>query len=215
MVIPAQTGILRHSREDENPPRHPSFPRRRESTIPAHAGIHRPTTPTPEKKHSVIPAKAGIHNSRARGNSSSHHLNARKKILRYSREGRNPPRHPSFPRRRESTPSSVIPAKAGIHNSRTRGNSSSHHPNARKKTLRHSREGGNPQFQFPRTREFIVPPPQRPKKNTPSFPRRQESTPSSVIPAKAGIHNSRTRGNSSSHYPNTRKNTPSFPPSRE
>ena len=131
MVIPAQTGILRHSREDENPPRHPSFPRRRESTIPAHAGIHRPTTPMPEKNT------------------------------------------PSFPRRREST----IP--------------------------------------FPRTREFIVPPPQRPKKNTPSFPRRQESTPSSVIPAKAGIHNSRARGNSSSHYPNTRKNTPSFPPSRE
>ena len=41
----------------------------------------------------------------------------------------------SFPQNRESTPSSVIPAKAGIH-----------------PIIRHSREGGNPQF--PRTREF-------------------------------------------------------------
>ena len=91
MAIPAQPGILRHSRTDRNPP---LSPRRREST-----------------PSSVIPAKAGIHNSRARGNSSSHYLNARKKTLRHSREGRNPPRHPSFPRRREST----IPAHAGIH----------------------------------------------------------------------------------------------------
>ena len=116
---------------------------------------------------------------------------------------------PSFPQKRESnpiirhsreggnqTPSSVIPAKAGIHNSRACGNSSSHYPNARKNTpsfprmresnpiIRHSRKGGN-------------------------------QTPSSVIPAKAGIHNSRACGNSSSHYPNARKNTPPFPRMRE
>ena len=48
------------------------------------------------------------------------------------------------------------------------------------------------------------------RKNTPSFPRRRKSI-LFVIPAKAGIHNSRVRGNSSSHYPNARKNTPSFP----
>ena len=123
-------------------------------------------------------------------------------------------------------------------NSRVRGNSSSHHPNAREKhsvipkntpsfpktlpktsfpkTLRHSREGGNPQF--PRTREFNVPLLQCPEKNTPSFPKTlrhsqkhsiiPKNTPSflktlhhsqkhSVIPAKAGIH------------------TPSFPRRRE
>ena len=67
-----------------------------------------------------------------------------RKILRHSCEGGNPPCYPSFPRKRKSTPSSVIPAKAGIHNSRACGNSSSHYPNARK--------------------------------NTPSFPRRREST---------------------------------------
>ena len=50
----------------------------------------------------------------------------------------------SFPQNRESTPSSVIPAKAGIHPiiRHSRGNP----------IIRHSREGGNPQF--PRTREF-------------------------------------------------------------
>ena len=74
---------------------------------------------------------------------------------------------PSSPRRQESTPSPVIPAKAGIHNSRARGNSSTHTPTPEKILThsRHSREGGNP-------------------------------TPPSVIPAKAGIHNSRARGNS-------------------
>ena len=113
-----------------------------------------------------------------------------------------------FPRRQESTPSSAIPAKAGIH-----------------PVIRHSREGGNPQF--PRTREFnentiqtdqtphsCTGPPQRHSRagrnpphrpsfpqggnppHRPSFPRRRESTPLSVIPAKAGIHNSRERGNS-------------------
>ena len=245
--------ILRHSREGRGL-YYPTFPRRRESTIPAHAGIHRPITPMPEKilRHSretpsfpqgsilsVIPAKAGIHNSRARGNSSSHYPNARKNTpsfprrqgsilsvipakagIHNSRARGNSSSHypnarkntPSFPRRQGSI-LSVIPAKAGIHNSRARGNSSSHYPNARKNTpsfprrqeiytIRHSREGGNPQF--PRTREFIVPLPQCPKKH-------------SVIPAKRGnpyyssFHNSRVRGNSSSHYPNARKNTPSFP----
>ena len=101
-----------------------------------------------------------------------------------------------FPRRQESTPSSAIPAKAGIH-----------------PVIRHSREGGNPQF--PRTREFnentiqtdqtphsCTGPPQRHSRaggnppHRPPFLRRRESTPLSVIPAKAGIHNSRERGNS-------------------
>ena len=104
-AIPAKAGvhpIIRHSREGRSPSHHPSFPRRRESTIPAHAGMHRPITPTPEK----IPC--------------------------HSRKGRNPPHHPPFPQRQESIPSSVIPAKAGIHNSRACGNSSSHYPNTRK-----------------------------------------------------------------------------------
>ena len=51
-------------------------------------------------------------------------------LLRYSHTDGDPSHHPSFPRRRESIPSSVIPAKAGIHNSRARGNSSSHYPNS-------------------------------------------------------------------------------------
>ena len=166
-LLRRRESIIRHSREGGNPPHHSSFPRRRESTIAAHAGIHRPTTPTPEKNTL------------------------------------------SFLRRRESIPS-VIPAKAGIHNCRARGNSSSHYPDAREKhsvipaearinTVRHSREGGNPQL--PRTREFIVPLPQRPRKtlrhshageNPPhhsSFPRRREST----ITAHAGIHRPTTR----------------------
>ena len=131
---------LCHSCGGENQYR-PSFPRRRESTIAAHAGIHRPTTPTPEKNT------------------------------------------PSFPRRRKSTPPLVIPAKAGIHNCRARGNSSSHYPDAREKhsvipaearinTVRHSREGGNPQL--PRTREFTDPLPDAREKY-------------SVIPAFAGM----------------------------
>ena len=146
-----------------------------------------------------------------------------RKTLRHSCGGGNQYR-PSFPRRRESTPPLVIPAKAGIHNCRARGNSSSHYPNAREKhsvipaearinTVRHSREGGNPQL--PRTREFIVPLPRRPRKtlchsreggNPPhhsSFPRRREST----ITAHAGIHRPTT--------PTPEKNTPSFPPSRK
>ena len=47
---------IRHSRKGRNPPR-PSFPRRRESTIPAHAGIHRPTTPAPEKNTPSFPQR--------------------------------------------------------------------------------------------------------------------------------------------------------------
>ena len=228
-------------------------PRRRESIVPL---LQRP------KKHSVIPAKAGIHRPTTP---------TPKKTLRHSREGGNPSSHysnaqkntPSFPRRRESIvplpqrpkKHSVIPAKAEIHRPTT--------PTP-KKTLRHSREGGNPSSHysnaqkntpsFPRRRESIVPLLQRPK-NTPSFPRRRESivplpqrpkklsvipakagihrpiTPTpkkhSVIPAKAGIHrpitptpkktlrHSREGGNPSSHYSNAQKNTPSFPRRRE
>ena len=92
--------ILCHSRGGRNLP-HPSFPRRRESTIPAHAGIHRSTTPAPEKST------------------------------------------PSFPQRRESIPA-VIPAEVEIY------------------PIRHSREGGNPQF--PRMREFTVPLPRHLRK---------------------------------------------------
>ena len=265
-AIPAKT--LRHSRENgKKPTRHPSFPRRRESTIPAHAGIQRPITPTPKKntppfpqkptppfpqKHSAIPAKTGLRHSREGGNPQfprTREFNVPlpqhpKKTLRHSRKNT-----PPFPRKH-----SVIPAKAGIHNSRACGNSTSHYPNTQKKhsaiPLRHSRKAGihthypNTQKKhsaipaktysaipaktysvrrptFPRTREFNVPLPQHPKKNTPpfprkpppsairentpSFPRRRESTPSPVIPAKAGIHNSRACGNSTSHYPNTQK----------
>ena len=206
-IVPLPQRQRKYPNAQENTPtpekNTPSFPRRRESTIPAHAGMHRPTTPTPEKipqrprkypnareKHSVIPAKAGIHNSRTCGNST---------------------KTPSRPTRHIIPTQdylNVIPAKAGIH-------------------------------KFPRTRECIVPLPQRqrkypnaqentptPEKNTPSFPRRRESTipahagmhrpttptpekipqrprkypnareKHSVIPAKAGIHNSRARGNS-------------------
>ena len=158
-------------------------------------------------------------------------------IIRHSREGGNP-YYSSFPRRRESTPSSVIPAKAGIH-----------------PIIRHSREGGNPQF--PRTREFnekkhhpdqpdtsfphritfnvipthagIHPIIRHPRgcgnpPHHPSFPRRRESTPSSVIPAKAGIHNSRARGNSTkrntiqtnqTHHFHTELPSTSFPQRQE
>ena len=158
-VIPAKTGIHPH---------HPSFPRRRESTIPAHAGIHRkhhPDRPRPtshliptQDDLNVIPTKAGIH-----------------------------PRHPSFPRKRESTP-----------------------------IIRHSREGGNPQF--PRTREFnenTIQTDQSPHSHTgrPQRHSHENGNPplSSVIPAKAGIHNSRARGNSSTHSPTPETNIPSFP----
>ena len=114
---------------------------------------------------------------------------------RHSRKGGSPPHHPPFLQRQESTPSPAIPAKAGIY-----------------PISRHSREGGNPQF--PRTREFIVPLHQSPKKHS-AIPACAEIHPitrhsckggnhhpitSAVIPAKAGIHNSRARGNSSSHY---------------
>ena len=76
-----------------------------------------------------------------------------------------------FPRRPKKY--SVIPAKAGIH------------------TIRHSREGGNPQF--PRTREFIVLLPQCLKKY-------------SVILAKAGIHTIRhSREGGNPQFPRTRE----------
>ena len=135
------TGYLkkvRHSRagallsEKNTPP----FLRRRKSTIPAHAGIHRPTTQRP-KKHSVIPAKAEIHpiirHSREGGNLQFPRMQEfivplpqrPKKTLRHSREGGNP----QFPRMREfivplpqrPKKHSVIPAKAEI----------PHHPSSR------------------------------------------------------------------------------------
>ena len=130
-VIPTHAGIQPH---------HPSFPRRRESTIPAHAGIHRPITPMPEKNTPSFPR-----------------MRESNPIIRHSREGGN------------QTPSSVIPAKAGIHNSRACGNSSSHYPNARKNTPPPS---------------SVIPAKAGIKPHHPSFPRRREST----IPAHAGIH---------------------------
>ena len=132
---------------------------------------------------SVIPAKAGIHNSRARGNSTktpsrpTRHLIPSQDYLNVipAKAGIHP-HHPSFPRRREST----IPAHAGIqrkHHPDRPGTSFPHRttstsfPRRQESTpiIRHSREGGNPQF--PRTREFIVP-----------FPNTRDKY--SVIPAK-------------------------------
>ena len=142
-----------------------------------------PKTLHHSQKHSVIPAKAGIHNSRARGNSTSHYPNAREKhsII--------PKNTPSFPKTlRHSQKHSVIPAKAGIHNSRACGNSA---------TLKHHCRGFTPQF--PRMREFNVPLLQCPRKTL------HHSQKHSVIPAKAGIHNSRACGNSTSHYSNARE----------
>ena len=126
--IPAKAGIppiIRHPiirHSREGGNPYPS----RESVIPAKAGIpyHHPSFP--RRRESTIPAHAGIYRP---------FTPMPKKILRHSREGGN-----------------VIPAKAGIHNSRACGNL---YPNA--------------------------------QENTPSFPRRRESIPSPVIPAKAGI----------------------------
>ena len=126
----------------------------------------------------------------------------------------------SFPHRREPTPChsckdenpsphyhnarkkySVIPAKTRIHRPTiTRP----------EKILRHSREGGNPQF--PRMREFNENTVQTdqytsfPRKTTTSFPHRREPTPS-VIPAKTRIHRPTITM--------PEKNTPSFPRRRE
>ena len=106
---------------------------------------------------------------------------------------------------------SVIPAKAGIHNSRACGNSSSYYPNTPatpvpEKTLRHSREGGN--LQFPRMREFHRPTTPMPEKtlrhsreggNPPHHPSFREGSVFSGI-GVVGRWNSRMR---SSYYPNT------------
>ena len=97
----SREGLLRHSREGGNPPHHPSFPRRRESTIPAHAGINRPITPMPEKT---------LRHSHEGGNPHP--------IIRHSREGGNP----QFPHTREflvpltqcPKKHSIIPAFAGM-----------------------------------------------------------------------------------------------------
>ena len=90
---------------------------------------------------------------------------------------------------------------------------------SRKGLLRHFYEDANPSPHYHKAR-----------KNTPSFPRRRESIAPlsqcpkkySVIPAKAGIHNSRLRGNltktpsrltntlhSHARFPHRRKSTPS------
>ena len=218
-VTPAKTDSVTPAKTDS------VTPAKAYSVIPAKA-----YSVIPAKAYSVIPAKAGIHNSRASGNSSSFprrrestipaHAgihrpitptpektlrHSREGLLRHSREGGNPqfPRTREFivplPQLRHSPTDSVIPAK--------------------------------PTPSFPRRRESTIPahagiPSHYPnaRKNTPSFPRgllchsRDSVIPAktySVIPAKAGIHNSRACGNSSSHYPNARENTPSFPPSRE
>ena len=156
--------ILRHSREGGNPtpssvipakagiqPHHPSFPRRRESTIPAHAGIQRKETPSRPTRHliptqnylNVIPAKTGILPTTPTPEKNTPPFPRRREsnpIIRHSREGGNP------------TPSSVIPAKAGIHNSRACGNSTKRnaiqtdqtpHPHT-ELPQRHSRENRNP-----------------------------------------------------------------------
>ena len=93
-VIPAKAGIHTHHPSFPRKPT-PSFPQRRESTIPAQAGIqrkHHPNQPDiliPTQDHlNVIPAKAGI---------QTH--------------------HPSFP------PTRLRHSHDGIHNSRARGNS--------------------------------------------------------------------------------------------
>ena len=174
----------------------PSFPRRRESTIPAHAGIHRPTTPMPEKNTPSFP--------RRRESTIPAHAGIHRPTTPTPEKNT-----PSFPRRRESTMS----AHAGIHRPTT--------PTLRR--IRHSRAGGNPQC--PAHAGIHRPTTPTPEKNTPSFPRRRESTipayagihrgyPNSeeysVIPAKAGIHNSRARGNSQCPTTPTPEKIPAF-----
>ena len=193
--------FIKHSAIPKNTP---SFPRRRESTIPAHAGIQRPTTPTPEKNTPSFPKT--LRHSREGGNPQFPRMREfnvplpqrpRKTLHHSQKHSAIPKNTPSFPRRREST----IPAHAGIQRPTT--------PMPEKntpsfpKTLRHSREGGNPQF--PRMREFNVPLPQRPRKTL------RHSQKHSVIPAKAGIHNFRACGNSTSHYPNAREKHSAIP----
>ena len=107
--------ILRHSREGENPSPHYLNARERYSVIPAHAGIQRPTTPTPEKSTPSFPK-------------TLHHSQKHSVI---------PQNTPSFPRRREST----IPAHAGIQRPTTP--TPEKNTPSFPKTLRHSREGGN------------------------------------------------------------------------
>ena len=119
--------ILRHSRAGGNPPRHPSphtpsFPRRRESTSPANAGIQRKETPSRLTRHpiptqnylNVIPAKAGLH-----------------PVIRHSREGGNP----QFPRTREFNENTI----------QTDQTPHSH----TELPQRHSRAGGNPLSHYP------------------------------------------------------------------
>ena len=162
------------------------------SFIPAKAGIQRRKTLSRATRHiipaqdylNVIPAYAGIHIPAYAGIHSPIPPTP-EKILCHSREGRNPK------------------GKNTIQSDQT------HHSRAGL-PQRHSREGGNPQF--PRMREFIVPFPQHLKKYS-FIPAKagiqREKTLSratrhiipaqdylNVIPAKAGIHNSRKK-----HYP--------------
>ena len=145
----------------------PPFPRRREST-----------------PSSVIPAKAGIQQKETPSRPTRHIIPTQNYLQRHSHARGNPPHHPSFPQRQESISSSVIPAKAGIHNSRARGNST-------KRNTIQTNQTHHSHTELPST----------------SFPRTRESTPSSAIPAKAGIHpiirHSREGGNP--QFPRTRE----------
>ena len=154
----SNTPPLRHSRKGGNP--HPS------PVIPAKAGIHTHHPSFPRKPTPSFPQRRES-----------------KPIIRHSREGGNP----QFPRMREFNENTI----------QTDQTPHSHTGPPQ----RHSRKSGNPHpspvipaetysvipakagiHKFPRMREFIVPLLQCPK-NTPSFPRRREST----IPAHAGI----------------------------
>ena len=201
----SHTGLpQRHSRESGNSPRHPSFPRMQEfnekntiqtnQTPHSHTGLPQrhsrengnpPRHPSfPRRRESTIPAHAGIQRKK-------HHPDQPDTSLPHRTTST------SFPRKRESTPSFVIPAKMGIH-----------------PVIRHSREGGNPQF--PRMREFneknTIQTNQTPHSHTglPQRHSRENGNPSFVIPAKAGIHNSRACGNSTEKTPSrpTRHITP-------
>ena len=118
-VIPTGGKPQRHSRKGGNPfipfPQKPtpSFPRRRESTIPAHAGIQRkhhpnqPDTSFPHRTTSTsFPQSAGIQTHQCHFGHWGHRINSRVRG------------NCGFP-----TPGMTFPRNAGIHNSRACGNS--------------------------------------------------------------------------------------------
>ena len=107
-VIPAKAGIQTHHPSFPRKPT-PSFPRRRESTIPAHAGIQRKHHPN--QPDTSFPHRTTSTSFPQKRESTPITRHSRGSLLRHSRKGGNP------------NPSSVIPAKAGIHNSRACGNS--------------------------------------------------------------------------------------------